>query len=174
MSPRNHVDRFFTFLSPKMACLDTILYPNFGAVSLSVAHFLKGWPFQYSEKFRWKYLETFFVIGSTRDIGHFHLQPRCNIGLTNSGTLFIHIYEDYLISTSSYSLSLTRLHTQTRLNSAFVWFSSCVICLVKTRQVHKGDALQTSESRRPQHLRHSKWVRWVKKMFRVKHANLSK
>ena len=75
MSSQNHVDRFLTFLSPKMACLDTILYPNFGAVSLSVAHFSKGRPFQYSETLRWKYLGTFFVIGSTRDIGHFRLRP---------------------------------------------------------------------------------------------------
>ena len=74
MSPRDHVDRFLAFLSPKMACLDAIRYPNFSAVSLSVAHFLKGWPFQYSETLRWKYLDTFFVIGSTRDIGHFHLR----------------------------------------------------------------------------------------------------
>jgi hypothetical protein len=75
MSPRNHVDRFLIFLSPKMACLDTFLYPSFGTVSLSAAPFLKGWPFQYSETSRWKYLDTFFVKRSTRDIGHFHLQP---------------------------------------------------------------------------------------------------
>src|ERR1700691_6342077 len=75
MSPRDHVDRFLAFLSPKMACLDAICYPNFSAVSLSIAHFLKGWPFQYSETLRWKYLDTFFVIGSTRDIGHFRLRP---------------------------------------------------------------------------------------------------
>src|ERR1700691_3657183 len=75
MSPWDHVDRFLAFLSPKMACLDAICYPNFSAVSLSIAHFLKGWPFQYSKTSRWKYLDTFFVIGSTRDIGHFRLRP---------------------------------------------------------------------------------------------------
>jgi len=75
MSPWNHINRFLVFLSLKIAPLNTILYPNFNTVSLSVAPFLKDWPFQEFEILRLKYLDTFFVIGSTRDIGHFHLQP---------------------------------------------------------------------------------------------------
>jgi len=40
------MNRFLVFLSLKIAPLNTILYPNFNTVSLSVAPFLKDWPFQ--------------------------------------------------------------------------------------------------------------------------------
>ena len=62
-----------------MACLDANLVPKFATVSLSVSPFLKGWPFQYFETLRWKYLDTIFVIGSTCDIGHFRLWPILSI-----------------------------------------------------------------------------------------------